>query len=438
MIFWEGWLLKASDGSNKWKARYFRVRDNKLEYLEVGEDDELGRRAGMEDNGLERSGQFSSKFGDFLSNVVSSARDAVRDEPRKENSFKKRGSEEDKAGGASTGINSDKNLEVAKEVGEAPRGWINLEEDVAGYFVFGSTNGLLPELKRQVDLSSALHDAYHSGPPNLLIVGKTGKPSWRLGLGQSAPEQVDKLFTTIGPSMCRGTVLASGWVNTPGTINWNRRYAMLLSTGNLLIFKDASLDNLRRDFCLRDAGCVVEPLRPLQTVGSPGDEALFESLARSKQQAYNETVTIRVVHPSNSDKKGYLMSIERSREQESPSVHYGRFREWLRLLQAGMECKAAATTAPISLDSFTARARTLRNSYESHLVLGQMIADGAFVPSPCMVTLSRVGFPAGALRSKLWQGFAARAVRAQRRVGPQEPHTLACAAAFRFPSLQQW
>ncbi|GBG25928.1 Hypothetical Protein FCC1311_021472 [Hondaea fermentalgiana] len=428
MIFWTGWLLKASEDSGKWRKRFFRVRDNKLEYLEGAASEEvLGGGLAQQAAASAMASLVDVASGAASAAVARTHRRAASsstetdgfdpDEGRKDDSKQgnirrvktnesnlSQASSENGGGQAgdddilastnsissqlsnSTTFSSRprgdtdlKDWAVAREVGEAPRGFINLDE-VAGFFVFGRLR-TDPVLDHHVRLCSSRHATFHQGKVKLLLCGRPGRPSWRLALGDDCSADIHKFFTCVERSLTRGTVLAAGWMVSPGTINYNRRYVLLLSTGRLLIFKDASLDNLRRELWLGDSGCSISPVRELPQClpGGPAERTWLDGLARAHEASrlYCEMVALRIVHPSLTDKKGYLLGVERLDAQESPAAHGARFREWLRVLQSAVRDAVLQNrrlhSVPDQFQEFSRKMASLRGAEESRQCLERMI-----------------------------------------------------------------
>jgi len=398
MIFWTGWLLFAGEDAHKWQSRFFRVRDNKLELLDVGGGD--SSKQGL---------HFHVLSGQGVQNLVLSQFPGVEEEVE----LQPRALEDIEQGGDGLGKAKaqEKDKEVAKEVQEAPRGAVNLD-DAMGFFVFGKKeNGGL--IEHNICVSTWKHEPFHTGPVKFLLVGRPGKPLWRMALEEGSQCDLNKLFLTIERSLMRGNVFLAGWISTPGTINWNRRYALLLSTGHLLLFKDPSLDNLRREFWLGDSECVVAPLHPSPKAGSDEEKEVVDGLKKSYQSAkssFIDTVTLRVNHPSISDKKGYLICIERLDMNEGATSHYNRFKEWSRvldeILHSAKETFAQSRSLEGQLQLFCKKSLLLRGADESRIALERTLQSKIFHPTPAMVELARAGF-SNNFRCRVWAGYCA-------------------------------
>lgn len=312
-----------------------------------------------------------------------------------------------------TDTNKDtKDWEVAREVGEAPRGFLNLD-DVAGFFVFGRLR-TDPVLDHHVRLCSARHAYYHQGSVKLFFCGPPGRPSWRLALGDDCNADIHKFFTCVERCLTRGTVIAAGWVVSPGTINYNRRYVLLLSTGRVMVFKDASLDNLRRELWLGENGCSIIPVKEPPAVNCPEERTWLEALAKThdSSRSYNDILAIRIMHPSLAEKKGYLLAIERLDSNESAASHGARYREWLRLLQSTSRSARVSNIQRRSVsgqfEEFSRKMISLRHAEESRLCLERMVLARDLLPCPSLVELARAGLTKQ-LRPNIWKGICQRA-----------------------------
>ena len=321
------------DDSNRWIRRVFRVRDNKLEFIEGGDEIEI--------------------------------------------------------------VEEDKDRAVAQEVQQMPEGVVTLE-DVVGFSVLAGVDCRDRNLRHLVSVSSMKHRMYHTGPCKLFLIFKN-KPCWRIRVDEQNARNgsAAKLLLCIERCLPRATVVLAGWINARGTINFNRRYTLLFSTGHFMSFKDPSLETMRREMWMGEPGCSVQSLVPVPPPGKE-EKTFIENLPKSYGKMFVENLAMRLIHPQISDKRGYVMSIERLTDTESPASHLNRFREWLRVFE--LDC------TPANEDE--KRLECLRSSFESVQALERMIKRGAFSPSPALRELGRAGFPSN-LRRTLWTGIVA-------------------------------
>ncbi|KAH9259068.1 hypothetical protein BASA81_002688 [Batrachochytrium salamandrivorans] len=232
----------------------------------------------------------------------------------------------------------------AVKLGKVPRGEI-LVSDVVGMSVFPTkTNPTNSPVDSNLQLLGELtSDHVQEGPTKLLLFCKTRL--WRLAelsfQGSTIAELVralDKIL--LYHPVSRFSIRMVGWMRAQGSLSWNRRYAMLFSNGELLMFLDQNLDQLRRRIDLSQA-TDIRSKQPLASSGSAGEKRVLRLLNLSIQDSnsnvwsvdMSDILGIRLLHPLIPEKTGYIMCMERQSVQEDPIQLYARFRKWIVQLQ---------------------------------------------------------------------------------------------------------
>ena len=172
-----------------------------------------------------------------------------------------------------------------------------------------------------VDQCSRSHRVFHSGAPTLLLIHEHAEAPriWRVRFDKVAA--LEALLACLEHAVPRGIVRASGWLYTAGKLNWNRRYSLVVSTGNLLVFRDPSLEELRRNIPL-GVSTEIE-------AATDGEEEEEELIARVKSGVRFEVLRIRLTSPHVPEKKGYAFCVDASKD-EGPEEVLRLHKQWLR------------------------------------------------------------------------------------------------------------
>jgi len=288
-----------------------------------------------------------------------------------------------------------------------PRGELAVT-DITGVCLLMSSPAVPAALEPFVDKSEFVI----AGPSKLFLLARG--VMWRLGLVADDPGGVDFLpqLERASTRLPRITVRLSGWMQAQGTISWNRRFALLLSSGDLLLFRDASLDHLRRRLTLGEAHG-IKPVHPLAPSGSASERRVVRVLEASDEGTElvpgvdgHELVGVCIRHPGIQERQGYVMSVE-AVPAEDAFQHYARFRRWVMLLQlAASDARLASSGLSVATLSQTPPPITqyTRTSIESNDAQKQLrvIAESGRARSIVLAAhLASAGFPAE-LRGALW------------------------------------
>lgn len=305
-VLFSGYMLKAGDDNSRWKSRFFQLTAQKSSPPRPG-----------------TASTASSGAVNYYLRYFENDRDAVK-------------------------------------LGKAPRGEV-LVSDVVGMSVFPTkaNPGNSPAESNLQLLGELTSDHVQEGPTKLLLFCKTRL--WRLAelslQGSTIAELVramDKIL--LYHPVSRFSLRMVGWMRAQGSLSWNRRYAMLFSNGELLMFVDQNLDQLRRRIDLSQA-TEIRSKQPLASSGSAKEKRVLRLLNLSIQESnsnvwsvdMSDLLGIRLLHPLIPEKTGYIMCMERQSVQEDPVQLYARFRKWIVQLQlAAAESRLSEFVAPSS------------------------------------------------------------------------------------------
>lgn len=228
--------------------------------------------------------------------------------------------------------------------GKPSRGELSIQ-DIMGIAVFGKSGAMYAAGSADAAIQSCqalTAEHVQDGPVKLILWGRDRM--WRLAETSLESNVTGDLIRALDRIRLipRVAVRAASWMRTQGTLSWNRRFALLLSCGDLLLFLDASLEQLRRRLDLARA-LDIKPLQPLVPAESAAEKRILKYLALTASASTNpweaeiaadgyEFVGIRIRHPDIPEKNGYVMCVEGLPGEDTDS-HYARFRKWIVQLQ---------------------------------------------------------------------------------------------------------
>ena len=198
-------------------------------------------------------------------------------------------------------------------------------DSIAGFCLLGSDHASevapFPLAQFHVDQGSRSHRLFHSGKPMLLVICNAGEAPriWRIRFDEMGALQT--FVACVEHAMDGVIVRAAGWLHAAGKLNWNRRYCVLLSTGNLLVFRDSTLEELRRNI----------PLGVSSTIHAVTDEEEDPAalLAKVKSGVKFEVLLIKILSPHIPEKKGYGFCVDAGHDA-TPQALLCLHKQWLR------------------------------------------------------------------------------------------------------------